>query len=228
MLSRIKRVCFMLFLTVMVIGVGVFIAPAISEVPECELAFDWVNSHREDLPQTIGELSSFPVSYRVAVFNALPPETKSRLWTEKLETFLAGTPQLTPAQKAVIEMGIGVTTPEAYTTKKGSIEWALIEQRLEQIQHRALQAFSENELFTTFFVLGTPDPTYELAATWPILLRRTMRNLFTASAFNCSCSRRQSFCFHLFASCQVTGCTPTERGCGWFFLARCDGQCREP
>ena len=62
----------------------------------------WVEEHRDALPTTLAELSTFPVAFRKVIVNAVPPERRTRFWEEHLRTFLEPRAGLTAEQRAFV------------------------------------------------------------------------------------------------------------------------------
>ena len=48
---------------------------------------DWVATHRATLPRTLAGLSEYPIPFRKAIVQALPPEIVASLWREHLLSF---------------------------------------------------------------------------------------------------------------------------------------------
>jgi len=64
--------------------------------------FAWVEQHRDTLPTTVAELSTFPVPFRKVIVNYVEPEQRTRFWEEHLRTFLEPQSDLTADQRAFV------------------------------------------------------------------------------------------------------------------------------
>lgn len=52
--------------------------------PECQVANEWVEANRNNLPNTLDEISTYPTLYRRKIFAALPPQQQVALWSDHL------------------------------------------------------------------------------------------------------------------------------------------------
>lgn len=60
------------------------ISDAAVDVPECELARQWVSANLNALPTTLEAFSEHSATYRRAIYGALDPEVRISLWRENL------------------------------------------------------------------------------------------------------------------------------------------------
>ena len=109
----------------------------------------WVEAHKEALPTTLTELSTFPIPFRKVIVAFVPPEVRLRFWREHLESFMAsGT--LTAEQSAfVLETSDQLSTLLAAPGPNPTLKaW----------EARATRLFSRQEAASIFGNVGPPEP----------------------------------------------------------------------
>src|SRR5687768_6633426 len=62
----------------------------------------WVEAQRHELPQTLPELSRFPIPFRKAIVHVLPSEVRVALWRDHLVSFVGAGSALTADQQALV------------------------------------------------------------------------------------------------------------------------------
>jgi hypothetical protein len=180
-------------------------AAPITEPPECVLAEQWVRAHADDLPTTLAGLSGFSMTYRRAIHNALPRETRASLWREHMESFLAPDAGLNDAQRAAVREVIA-RLPAFHAADSDPAERRAMARRLTTLFPRELST----RIFAT---LGEPPATAEGTAALPL----------------CNCSGLEfeeglSECGS--GTCTFNRCSFTSSGCGAFGTEPCHGVCR--
>jgi hypothetical protein len=112
----------------------------------------WVEEHRHELPQTLAELSRFPIPFRKAIVAAVAPERQIRFWREHLESFIGPESRLTPDQQELVRDSIadlpgifGVPRPEG-------------QERLRNLEARMRDQFTRQQAVMMFGVLGPLEP----------------------------------------------------------------------
>src|SRR4051812_7506991 len=78
----------------------------------------WVQFHAEELPQTLDELSAFPIAFRRVIVNFVSPERRTRFWEDHLRTFLGPHSSLNAEQRAFVEDTIS-QFPEIFAGQRG-------------------------------------------------------------------------------------------------------------
>src|SRR5687768_278387 len=66
----------------------------------------WIEAHRHELPQTLPELSRFPIPFRKAIVRVLPSEVRIALWRDHLTSFIGPGSALTADQQALVRDAI--------------------------------------------------------------------------------------------------------------------------
>src|SRR5262245_45277872 len=102
--------------TVAVVTADALVVPMLDKRKECVRTAAWVAKHANDLPSTLQALAAYPVSYRRAIFGALPPEVRSSLYLEQYRQFAASRPLLTAEQLAILAEAISLAAPAYYGT----------------------------------------------------------------------------------------------------------------
>lgn len=209
------------------------IIPLVTDLrPECKVAQEWVSSHQDRLPTTLADLSGFPVSYRRAIFAALPNETKAELWRGQLQEALRG--KLTVAQRNALTQVVAFVRPNTYRDRV---------RPSEDLKALVATAFSAAERDSLFYRLGPERPSmtanYEALAArvalaarnWPVVA--AIRKSSVASAAACDCNVGSWFCngcdgtfYPMAYMCKGGGgCDIQQDGCGWGWQYPCNGRC---
>ena len=112
----------------------------------------WVAAHRDALPQTLKELSRYPMIYRRAIIGAVSPAVREAMWHEHLSGFLGPEAGLSPAQQACVrEMMAALSTLMAEDRQKA-------QPLMEEIEERISTLFSREQAGSIFATLGPPEP----------------------------------------------------------------------
>jgi hypothetical protein len=112
----------------------------------------WVEAHRDSLPTTLDELSTFPVAFRRVIVNSVSPEQRTRFWEEHLRTFLEPEAELTTAQRAFVAEAIPALT--------GIFQSPQLEAqaKMRPIEQRAIELLSRPQCAAIFGMVGPPEP----------------------------------------------------------------------
>ncbi|MEV0242331.1 bacteriocin fulvocin C-related protein [Streptomyces sp. NPDC050674] len=183
----------------LVVAAGVIMrgsTPAFAE-NEAEAARRWVLAHRDALPTTYDDVAALPVSHRRALHEALPAKARSGLWSEHLRRFGAARPELSAAQRRVLDRALAVASDPATFEGEPPAEVA-------KLGEAARDAFGPAEARAMLAVLG-PAPQ---AAPPP----------------NCECNRIDVYC-GWDGDCIDNGCRHTSMGCGSLYIYPCNGLC---
>ena len=112
----------------------------------------WVEEHRDALPATLAELSTYPVAFRRVIAQAVSPEQRLRWWQAHLETFLDPGAGLTADQRAFVAEAIphlrdifGNPLLEAQT-------------KVSALHERMAQVLSQRQCAEVFGMLGPSEP----------------------------------------------------------------------
>jgi hypothetical protein len=196
--------------------------PTLVESPE-----EWVASRSGQLPQTYQEISSFPAAYRMQIVAELPSQAQARLWQEHFEIVLGSRPHLDAAQKSLIQAASRRATPESFDRAlqaAGETPPGLLE-----LAHQIESRFDRQRAWEIFYQLGSPEPTYQSASSWPIWASDLARGIFSASArgIRCNCAVGAPPGPQCLTSVCVlsTSCLTSPTGCGPMGLSACNGCC---
>ncbi len=108
--------------------------------------------------RTYEELLAKPLPERNQLFMQLPSSMKSRVWSHHLLIALAQHPEFTDAQRAVINYGLSVMTPQLFDVDPSSAQWkSLVDEPLRELTKQAKAAFPLNVARELFLQLG-PEP----------------------------------------------------------------------
>lgn len=172
-------------------------APAFAE-NEATGARAWVEAHRDALPTRYDDVVAYPVSYRRAIHEALPPKSRSGLWTEHLRRYAADRPQLTANQRTLVRRAQGVAGDVATFQGEPPAE-------LADISRAVREAFGPDEARAMLGVLG---PSAAAAPPPP----------------NCECNTIDVYCGWS-GDCRTGGCAVIGSGCGSLYIYSCNGLC---
>ena len=112
----------------------------------------WVDSHAEELPRTLAELTMFPTAFRRVIVNRVPPERRTLLWQDHLRTFLGPESGLNAEQRAFVEEAID-RLPGIFASSpaEAQAKMRLLEERMRTI-------FGPEQAAATFGMIGPPEP----------------------------------------------------------------------
>ena len=112
----------------------------------------WVEEHREALPTTLAELSTFPVAFRKVIVNAVAPEQRTRFWEEHLRTFLKPEAGLTSEQQIFVA--------ETVPLLRDIFGSPLLEAqaKIRPLEQRMRQLLSRHQCAAIFGMVGPPEP----------------------------------------------------------------------
>jgi hypothetical protein len=185
-------------------------------------AHEWVDAHKSEIPRTLDGLSRFPLNYRRAIYSALTPEERSRLWQEQFERILERD-DLTDNQRDVVLEAIQLATPDLFSSLKNRHNPARLQdrERVAAFEKKAREVFGKTGAGDLFARIGPADVEYGVIrprGTAPI-------EKGLEKAAGCSCSDSSDYCSSAF-NCQSGGCTLIRDECGTLWTYDCDGQCQ--
>jgi hypothetical protein len=151
------RALYIVLVGALVLGVAEAFIETTDHRTPTERAEAWVVAHTRSLPSTLEEIAAFPLEYREAIREALPPGTRSELWKAQFQRFLDTAPDLSEEQRAYVQSLIREFTPE-------NIERAsLVNPDVFDVCERAPELFPSREQMQLFNVLGwnaSPDVSW--------------------------------------------------------------------
>ncbi len=178
------------------------------DTPECELAKEWVEAHRDELPTTLAAFSEHSVIYRRAIYRALDVEARIVLWQEHL-TVVADQVTL-PEQRrflqgAMPELGRYLSEPPS-------------ESGLDVFAEEAITVLGKDLARDAIGVLGSaPEPTLEEGdAQLPDCSCRVGWEEWNCRAGS-ECRSRKWIIFDV--------CEDIGPGCGPLWMFDCNGLC---
>ncbi|MFE5867041.1 bacteriocin fulvocin C-related protein [Streptomyces roseifaciens] len=174
----------------------------VSEAWAASPAERWVRTNRARLPREYEAFAAHEMSYRQAIFAALEPADRSRLWLEHLARYRSSHPGLTAEQQRVLDRAGVVFGRES--TFSGGMN-ATLHQELESLRKDAIAS------------LGREEGRAALATLGPV----------SADAPGCGCSCYSDWCSPGGCVCCVRECwcQPKVNGCGTGFTYMCIGTC---
>ena len=112
----------------------------------------WVEEHRDTLPTTLAELSTFPVAFRKVIVNAVSPEQRTHFWQAHLRTFLEPQAGLTSDQRAFVTETIPLLSSIFGSPQlEAQAKIRLLEERMRHL-------FSRPQCVAMFGMVGPPEP----------------------------------------------------------------------
>ncbi|MEU5586300.1 bacteriocin fulvocin C-related protein [Streptomyces chrestomyceticus] len=174
-------------------------------------AEQWVEDHRDSLPQDYDALTAHPLPYRQAIWAALPPPARSRLWVEQLARYRRAHPGLSPEQSDVLEKVHRIAAQESSFAFDRVADPGPAERALRESADRHFGRAAANLLFAT---LGPAETSGKRGA----------------KALNCNCSVESNYCSS--SACHDNqcmkgrcNCRVYQRSCGYLWRYPCDGFC---
>lgn len=224
----IGRITVAAMTVMMVASVGVLALVDTRTVKEKALA--WVESHPNDLPATLAEMSRHPLAVRREAFLRLTPERQAALWREQLETFRSKH-QLTSEQRDAVSRMLTFVVPDSYARPEDAPPPAGYTTVCADVQR--LFSVAERQVFS---VLG--DPLSSPSPEGPVIRIARAAKQYLGSwvveadagdtRLKCDCSA-DTYC----PECQIwtgEGCgfgtfCDHRFGCGCTWLTICTGYC---
>jgi hypothetical protein len=112
----------------------------------------WVEAHRDSLPQTLAELSEFPIAFRKVIVNMVSPELRTSLWREHLGTFIGPQSALSPEQQELVRDAQD-QLPELFGGSQANFET-----RAKALEDRMRLLITPQQAAQIFGTLGPPEP----------------------------------------------------------------------
>lgn len=182
---------------------------------------DWVVKNLDHLKNLSRDsILKYSFNRQMAIFRALTPEKKVKLWQEKINIVLAGN-QLSESDKTHLRKLINYLQPYHYESDKGRIDFAGYAKRWEE-EAKKMGWDSAKVFFNT----NTWLTEAEFKALRTKVLEAEKLNPQNNSAVEPSCSC--SYDIYCWPNRLCTGdgkCCETPDGCGVFGTSSCDGHC---
>jgi hypothetical protein len=152
MTARTRRgltICVVLGL--IILPVELLLVP-VARIPNATQAADaWAQEQsRADLRAASRQIDAYPATYRRAIMSALAPADRSEAWRSHFRRYAEAHPELTGAQRRVIEDAIALATPAAL----GAADTATRE-RISTLFNEAREALGKDVANALFVTLGT-------------------------------------------------------------------------
>ena len=198
MLRNPRRSCpmFLGLLAAVVLFVGS--GPPMSE---CEEARLWVDANLDRLPTRLEDFSAYSMTYRKAIYRALPAERREGLWSAHLgnmaTAFANGTPERTFFDDVRSRLG-------------DYLSMAAGDPSLTELTEHAIEVLGRENAREALVVLGGPKVRAD-GTPQPLA--------------DCTCSQGNDWCPINF-DCAASACEFQLFGCGTLLLFACDGDCR--
>ena len=182
------------------------------------------------------ELRSMKVRERTAALQQLPAAMQSAVWAHHLLTALAEHPELTPEQRAVVQEGLALMTPELFAIDSASPQWSqLVDEPLRRFTERAKKAFPPRMARELFTQLG-PEPRQASIMERYASSRRAASRTSGSPRITqlgdfppCECNTVSDWCDFSgfdYLECRNTWCNYSPTGCGTLLRYACEGMCR--
>jgi hypothetical protein len=215
---RKRRFGFVIALVMILSGGGAFV------LPETYLGHDparWVEANAHALPTTLADISSYPVTYRKAIFASLPPDTRRSLWQEQLRRHIDSHPKLEISKRQFLERLIVTLTQVEFGVRNAGAEPpAALKAACSEAA--SILTGDEKALLST---LGPSLPTFASLESKRLRLAFSLSDLVTLNASripDCEC-HKTSWCSC--DDCTTVLCYGSEEGCGCFWVWPCNGGC---
>lgn len=210
------------FMLICALSLILFGSSSLSAAPnadgqDCASIQAWVQANEANLPTSYPGLSSLPIAYRKAVFNALPASVKSSLWQEHFRAYMAAHPDLTAEQIAIIHQVSALASPEFFAAhtdmenrNKAGVSHKKDLMRLMSLEAEAADLFSESELRALLANLGPAEGESP-----------------STQGISCECNVSDDWCGGSY-DCYYATCDYQSSGCGTLWSKSCNGLCYQP
>ena len=114
---------------------------------------EWVVAHKETLPTTLAELSTYPVAFRRVIVHMVSVQLRTQFWQEHVQTFLEPGSGLADAQRAVVRDAKD-QLPEIF----GSASLDEMHARMEPLEAALRAVLTREQGAAIFGMVGPPEP----------------------------------------------------------------------
>lgn len=112
----------------------------------------WVESHADELPETLAELSAFPTAFRRVIVNRVSHERRTKFWQDHLRTFVGPASTLTDEQRAFVDEAIE-RLPDIFASPLAEAQ-----SKMRPLEERMRLIFAREQAFAMFGMVGPPEP----------------------------------------------------------------------
>ncbi|MEU7004638.1 bacteriocin fulvocin C-related protein [Nonomuraea sp. NPDC046570] len=172
----------------------------------------WVQDNKANLPQTYEAFSVHDLEHRRAVYAALSPQARSRLWVAHLQEYRSSHPNMSAEQDAVFSDFMELVSDNANFVSPVTEE---THRRLNSLRETAIAAFGEVEAYAVFANLGPRPASASSDRPTPAL---------TAAAGSCQCAIDSPLCGDYSCYYKALGCSDAYL-CGIAWMHLCNGMC---
>lgn len=218
------------------LGLGAFVvsgglaAPAMAATRTNNgAAAKWARANAGRLPTAYRDFTAYPMAYRRAMFNVLPPAARAKLWSAHFAHYRQTHPGLSRAQLRVID-DVERLAPRVLTTGRGRDD-------LRELATAAVTAFGAEEARALLGTLGPQQATQPAGEQGPVPALagdgRAAADETAKPSVDLWCEPSGPDCD---TNCEaVTGCDDlcygpcvcSSSGCGDLWLDECNGLCGE-
>jgi hypothetical protein len=220
-----------LVLGLITLPVELLLVPVARVPGAAQAASAWAADQRaDDLRAASQQIDAYPTVYRRAIMSALTPADRSGAWRAHFRRFLAAHPELTAAQRAVVEDAIAIATPDALGRADAETRT-----RISALFNQARDVFGNDTANALFVTLGTEQSVR--ADILPLRQRLADRvrswRVANASSPDCNCNSDVDTCT-VWPESDWLECSEryacefdtTWPMCGPFWSWACNGWCR--
>jgi hypothetical protein len=160
----------------------------------------WVAAHHDRLPRAYADIVRHPVPYRKAILRELTPHERTRAWLDHLDAYRAAHPDLTDAQRRVVEDARDVASRVFLTDRD-------LRPEVRAVEEAAKREFGREGAAGLLARLGPADApgSGPEALAW------------------CICSTESDYCSA--GQCKGGGCAIDPDDCGSLWNYDCNGLC---
>jgi hypothetical protein len=165
----------------------------------------WLEANKDRLPHRYDDVVAHPMTYRQAIYGALPTTAQGELWLEHLRRYRASHPDLSAKQNQVIDRAIAFVG-SAFTSERSEasqVNAFVSSAEGQRLKEDVIDAFGLDEGRALVATLGDVSPAY---------------------GQHCNCAWDNMWCAVdcIWMGC---GCWSTEQGCGSFWSYSCNAWC---
>ncbi|MDB4890127.1 MAG: hypothetical protein JWL61_1982 [Gemmatimonadetes bacterium] len=112
----------------------------------------WVETHADELPRSLAELSAFPIAFRRVIVTRVSAERRTLFWLEHLRTFLTPEATLTQEQRSFVEEAIG-RLPDIFASPLADAQ-----AMMRPLEDRMRLLFAREQAAAMFGTVGPLEP----------------------------------------------------------------------
>jgi hypothetical protein len=187
----------------------------------CASVRAWAQPFAHTSP-SLEEFSRLSRAKRKALFNAIRPEVRARLWRERLERAHASEVSLTPEQRALLKEASTFLSPALYSGERAE------GQAFRAFWARAQASFPTAKEKGIWFDLAerADGPRPAATSVLQLLVRPFRAEAQDPPPCGCNMSYGNFDCLWMGGTCDGGGCDYQIFGCGPNWMAPCDRACQ--